>query len=275
MATLPLTAQGITPVLAVAATSSKFDVSNPAATPVISPSAGTYTSAQSVTITDTTSGTTIYYTTNGTTPTAASTKYTSSITVSSTETIEAIAVASSYANSAVASATYTITPPAAPPIFTPGAGTYTSAQTVTITDATADATIYYTINGTTPTTASTKYAGAITVSATETIEAIAVATGYANSPVTSATFTIAAGKAAALQFIPITPCRVADTRQSDWPVRRPREPRAPHCLRHSAKRLQHSEHCGGVFVQCHSGPDASLNYLTLWPTGKASPMFRR
>ncbi len=202
VATLPLTASGVTPAAAASVTSTAFDVLQPAATPVISPSAGTYTSAQSVTITDTTSGATIYYTNNGTTPTTSSTKYAGTIAVSSTETIEAIAVVSGYANSVVASATYTITPPAAPPIFTPGTGTYTSAQTVTITDATADATIYYTINGTTPTTASTKYAGAITVSSSESIEAIAVASGYTSSPVTSATFTIAAGKAAALQFIP-------------------------------------------------------------------------
>ena len=161
-----------------------------AATPIFSPVAGTYPSAQSVTISDATTGATIYYTTNGTAPTASSTPYTGAITVSSTETIEAIAVATGYNNSAVATATYTIETAAATPIFSPGAGTYPSAQSVTISDATTGATIYYTTNGTAPTASSTPYAGAITVSSTETIEAIAVATGYNNSTVATATYTI-------------------------------------------------------------------------------------
>ena len=70
--------------------------------------------------------------------------------------------------------------------------TYTSAQTVTITDATTGAAIYYTTNGTTPTTASTLYTGPVTVSSTETLKAIAVASGYSNSAVATATYTIAA-----------------------------------------------------------------------------------
>ncbi|HKM84911.1 MAG TPA: chitobiase/beta-hexosaminidase C-terminal domain-containing protein [Terriglobales bacterium] len=78
------------------------------ATPTFNPAAGTYTSAQSVTISDTTSGATIYYTTDGTTPTTDSPVYSSPIPVNSTETIEAIAAASGFSNSAVASATYTI-----------------------------------------------------------------------------------------------------------------------------------------------------------------------
>src|SRR5206468_8329219 len=55
-----------------------------------------------------TTGATIYYTTDGTTPTVASTKYTAAIAVTSTKTIKAIAVAAGFNNSAVASATYTI-----------------------------------------------------------------------------------------------------------------------------------------------------------------------
>jgi hypothetical protein len=163
-----------------------------AATPTFSPAAGTYSGAQSVTISDGTSGATIYYTTNGTTPGTSSTRYSGPITVSSTETLQAIAVATGNTNSVVASAAYTITPQAtvATPAFSPGAGTYGSAQLVTISDATSDAIIYYTTNGTTPTTSSTEYTGPITVSSTETLEAIAAATGYTDSTVASAAYSI-------------------------------------------------------------------------------------
>ncbi len=78
------------------------------ATPDFSPAAGTYATAQSVTISDTTSGAVIYYTTDGTTPTTNSTPYTGAIEVNTTETIEAMAIAPNDTQSAVASATYTI-----------------------------------------------------------------------------------------------------------------------------------------------------------------------
>ena len=81
------------------------------AAPTFSPAAGTYNSAQTVTISDSTAGATIYYTTDGKAPTTSDTHYTGPITVSSTETIKAIAIASGCSTSAVASATYTITTP--------------------------------------------------------------------------------------------------------------------------------------------------------------------
>jgi hypothetical protein len=147
-----------------------------------------------VSISDSSSGATIYYTTNGTTPTTSSTKYAgTAISVSSTETILAMAVATGYTNSAVATAAYTIASVLPTPTFSVAAGTYTTAQTVSISDSSSGATIYYTTNGTTPTTSSTKYTGiAISVSTTETLEAIAVATGYTNSAVATAAYTISA-----------------------------------------------------------------------------------
>jgi N-acetylneuraminic acid mutarotase len=161
-----------------------------AAPPTFNPPAGTYASAQSVSISDTTLGATIYYTTNGTTPTTGSSVYSAPITVSSSEIIEAIATASGYAASAVATATYTIATPAATPTFNPPAGAYATAQSVSISDTTPGTTIYYTTNGTTPTTSSSVYSTPITVSTSETLKAIAIASGYSTSPVASAAYTI-------------------------------------------------------------------------------------
>jgi hypothetical protein len=160
------------------------------AAPVFSPVAGTYATSQQVTLTDATTGATIYYTTNGAIPNAASTKYTSAITVSATETIQAIAIVSGSAPSSVASAAYTITTPAATPTFSPVPGIYSSVQTVAISDLTPGAQIYYTTNGAAPTTSSTLYTGPITVSATETLKAIATASGSLQSGTGSAVYII-------------------------------------------------------------------------------------
>ena len=109
-----------------------------AATPTFNPATGTYTSVQTVTISDTTAASSIYYTTNGTAPTTASTLYSAPITVAVTQTVEAIAVLATDSISNVATAAYTINlPRAATPTFASPAGTYTSIQSVTISDATA------------------------------------------------------------------------------------------------------------------------------------------
>jgi uncharacterized repeat protein (TIGR03803 family) len=81
-------------------------------------------------------------------------------------------------------------PGAAAPTFSPPGGSYNSVQSVTISDATVNSAIYYTTDGSTPTTFSTRYSGAITVNASETIQAIAVAPDFSNSSVVSADFTI-------------------------------------------------------------------------------------
>ena len=77
------------------------------ATPTFNPAEGTFTEAQSVTISCATDGATIYYTTDGSTPTMSSTAYSAPFTVSETTTVKAIAVLNGYTDSEVAEATYT------------------------------------------------------------------------------------------------------------------------------------------------------------------------
>ena len=77
------------------------------ATPTFSPAGGRYADAQTVTISCTTTGAAIYYTLDGSTPTTSSTPYTSSLTISQTTTVKAVAVKDNE-QSAVATATYKI-----------------------------------------------------------------------------------------------------------------------------------------------------------------------
>jgi hypothetical protein len=97
--------------------------------------------------------------------------------------------ASSLQEPVVAAATFNI----------PG-GTYTTDQSITIACSTLDATIYYTKDGSIPTTASAVYSGPISVAGngtTMTIMAMAAKAGFSNSPVVSATYTIAASQGVA------------------------------------------------------------------------------
>lgn len=260
-----------------------------AVSPAFAPAGGTYTSAQTVSLSTTTPGATIFYTTDGSTPSASSIQYLAPISVSASETIKAIASAANYQTSPVATAAYTInypptiatqpasqtissgstatltvaatsatqltyqwysggspntanpisgatastyttpvltatTPPvatfsywvqvnnasavpansstatvtvnalpvAAAPTFSPPGGTYTSVQSVSLATTTPYpyGAIYYTTDGSIPTATSAQYTGPIPVAASETIRAFAAGSGYQNSPVSSAAYTI-------------------------------------------------------------------------------------
>jgi hypothetical protein len=178
------------------------------AAPTFSPVAGAFASAQNVTLTSATAGAAIYYTTDGSTPTTASTLYTAPVTINggapgvlTTTVIKAYATkpSSTLVDSAVVSAEFDITIPAAvaTPTFSPVAGAFASAQTVTLASTTAGAAIYYTTDGSTPTTASTLYTAPVTINGgasgvlvTTTVKAIATKTGMTNSAIASAVYAI-------------------------------------------------------------------------------------
>ena len=161
------------------------------ATPTFNPVAGTFTTSTAVAISTATGGAAIRYTTNGTTPSSTvGTVYSSAVSITATATLQAIAYESGYTNSSVASGVYTIQ--CATPTYSPAAGTYNAAQTVTISTTTSGASIRYTTNGTTPSsTVGTVYSSPVSITATSTtLKAIAYKTGLTNSSVASGTYTL-------------------------------------------------------------------------------------
>ena len=182
--------------------------------PTFSVAAGTYNSTQNVSLYCPTEGATIYYTTDGTSPTSASTRYTGQITIATTTTLKAIAIKDDD-TSLVATAKYIINTPPSAPTFSVAAGTYTTPKTVAISCSTSGATIFFTIDGTTPNTSSPVYSGALTFSETTTLKAIAVKDGLTSSmttaqyvinlpqPPAAPTFTPSAGSYSSAQDVEI------------------------------------------------------------------------
>jgi hypothetical protein len=168
-----------------------YTVLSPAATPTLSPVSGT-----SATISDGSSGAIICYNTtgapatNGTTGCTNGTLYSGAISITSGQTIYAVAGGTGYGDSPIGSAAYQISSTTAQPTFSLGTAKYQGDQTLTISDVTPSSTIYYTTNGSTPTTSSSVYSAPITVSATQTVNAIAAASGASQSTVGSVTLTI-------------------------------------------------------------------------------------
>ena len=155
------------------------------------PAPGGVLSGTEVTLSCATDGATIYYTTDGSTPDETSTVYSTPIEITAATTIKAIAKKEGYLDSGVGTGAYTIdTPTVATPTFVPDGGNITSGDTVTMSCSTDGATIYYTTDGSTPTSSSTEYTAPVVLNATTTVKAIAVKTGYNDSAVKSATFTV-------------------------------------------------------------------------------------
>lgn len=82
-------------------------------------------------------------------------------------------------------------PPAAAPTFSAPAGTvFNSPQSITLSESSQGATIYYTTDGSIPSTSSPVYSGAINISGPTSIHAFATGSGFSPSPVASAFFTV-------------------------------------------------------------------------------------
>ena len=176
-----------------------------------SPLPGTFSTAQSVSITCPTSGAAVYYTTDGSTPSQSNgSEYTAPVPISVNTTLKAVACKTGIANSPVESGNYTIQ--CAMPSFSPVGGVFTQAPTVTIST-TSGTTIRYTTDGSTPSeTSGTVYTGPVTINSSCKLRAIAYAADMADSPISiGGVYTIQAGAGPWQVITPLQSSFIVDT----------------------------------------------------------------
>jgi hypothetical protein len=101
-----------------------------------------------------------------------------------------------------------------PPVITPAGGLFTNSVTVSISSSTNTAVIYYTLNGSVPTTNSTLYTTPFALTNTAIVQAVAVVAGQPNSPVASASFI----NSATLALSPYAAAVLAAVPLSYWPL---------------------------------------------------------
>jgi streptogramin lyase len=162
------------------------------AVPKSLPAPGAYSEAQSITLTDSTPGATIYYEVLGELSFDQWVKYTTPIAISEPgETTIMVYASKGSVNSAYATLGFELNlPHAATPVISMPSGTYPGPQKVKISDSTPGAVLYYTIDGAAPTTKSAKYTNPVTISYSSTLVAVAIAPGYSFSAETSAQYLV-------------------------------------------------------------------------------------
>jgi alpha-tubulin suppressor-like RCC1 family protein len=161
-----------------------------AANPTFNPVGGTYSTPQDITISSTTAGATIRYTTDNTDPTTASPAYSTPIALSANTTIKAKAFHGAMGTSQTSLASYSFNfPTGGQPTFSPVPGTFVGSVAVTLSGP-GGATLRYTLDGSDPTTASPSYSSPLTFTATTTLKAKSFQAGQAPSATTTGTYTI-------------------------------------------------------------------------------------
>jgi hypothetical protein len=167
------------------AVTATYSILQTPAVPTFSPAPGVFANAQSIAITSP-GATSMYFTTDGSTPTSSSTLYSGPISVPASATLQAIGV-NDFGSSDVGTGMFTILPAIAAPVFS----STPEGQAVAIASTTNGATIRYTIDGSVPTeTNGTIYDGPVSITGPTTLKAIAYVSGIGDSGVTSATIGI-------------------------------------------------------------------------------------
>lgn len=159
----------------------------PVAEPVFSIESGLFMDGEQLELSTTEEDATIYYTTDGETPSSASNKYTGPITLDKSMTIKAIAIKEGLVDSAVTEETYTVKVKA--PTIALKSGSFKTDQSTTLSSATADSRLYYTLDGTDPSAESTLYESAISLTRNSKLRVIAVKDGLESSEIVGEDYT--------------------------------------------------------------------------------------
>lgn len=157
-------------------------------TPTISPISASFYSMQNVTISSPTTGSQVYYTTDGNEPLTSSNMYSTPLQIASNTTIKTIAVKSGWSNSDIATAVYGFYVYA--PEFSLQNGSYEGTQTNNITCQTPDSEIRFTTDGSEPGSNSTLYTTPLQIDVNTVLKAKAFKSGYYDSPVTTGNYNI-------------------------------------------------------------------------------------
>jgi len=159
--------------------------------PAATPSSGSFLLGNSIVLETSTSGADIYYTLDGSAPTASSTLYTLPIPLNSAMTLKAIAVKTDLADSAVLTENYLVyAQQAETPAASPGGGDFENPQTITLSCSTLGSIIRYTLNGSEPTCNNgIEYTGPVSISNNGVIlKAKAFTSGLADSTILCETY---------------------------------------------------------------------------------------
>lgn len=160
-------------------------------TVVIAPGTGTYGSAQNVSLSTTTAGASIYYTTNGAEPTTGSTAYSVPVAISTGTTIKAKAWKAGWQDSDTATAVLSFNyGTLAAPSFDPQPGSFPGTQNVVIAAGLPGASIRYTLDGSAPNAGSTLYVAPVVIDVTLTLKAKAFHPDWTESATTTGVYTI-------------------------------------------------------------------------------------
>ncbi|MEA3187951.1 MAG: large repetitive protein [Chthoniobacter sp.] len=169
----------------------RADFAITASAPFITPAGGAYKGSVTVGMAAAVPGSIVRYTVDGSDPSGSSSIVSTPLTLTSSATLRAVVTRPGVGSAEVASASFTVDPAAsvAAPVISPAGASTTGPALVTITSATPNAAIYYTTDGTNPTSSSSLYYGAFSLSLASTVKAVATASGVVDSAIATAKFT--------------------------------------------------------------------------------------